>query len=221
LTIGSISLNGILVAVALSAGIGMAAVLLWVRQAPNERQGPWMDLFTTAALVVILVWKFGIVWRQPSLIWQQPLMLLITSGDESEAAAGAVAAFVYLWVAARRRGLSLRRTLDALAPGAAAGLAAWNLLSAADYRWGYALLCLGVTAALLRRPAADGRREAGGYAVLFCYSVGAGALALSLFIAAPPGAPPGDYAGLAGRQWLFVMLALSGVLLDRRKENAG
>lgn len=218
IAIGGLSLSGTVLAAVLSALAGWAAVKLWAARAREARRGPWEELMLGAALIAALCWKFGIVWRDPSMLWEQPRLLLVVTGTEVEAAVGIAAAFVYWLVRAYRRGIRLLRALDGAAVAAAGVLLAWNALSAPEYRWGYAVLCAVLLAMLLRRPAEE--RE-GAAAVLFGYGLGAGGLTVSLFAPLPPWSVPIDGAGLTGRQWLLLFAGIGGALIDWLRERTG
>jgi hypothetical protein len=112
-------------------------------------------------VLAVVIWKFGVLFREPSLLWEQPLLLLVIVGSGAEAFAGMAAAGLYWIWQARRRGVGLLRALDALAVSAAGGLLAWNLLSAFEYRWGYAAVCAALLALLIGRRAPEMARDAG------------------------------------------------------------
>jgi len=198
----------------------------WMKQAPQQRGGPWFELLLAAVPIVVLCWKFGLLWRDPALLWERPGVVLMMTGGGLEAAAGCVLALVYWFVAAKKRGLTLWLAADVLAVASAGGIAVWCLISAPAHRWGYALVCLAVLVQLFRlrtgeEAAAPGAGAAGKAAILFSYGVGVGTLAFSLFMPPPPFAPPSEWLGLPERQWLMIGTGLLGILLQAGKERAG
>lgn len=234
LSVGPLSVSGLVVMAALSGIAGMLALYAWVKQAQEQRGGPWLELLFTAVPIIVLCWKFGILWRDPALLWERPGVVLMMTGGGLEAAAGCVLALVYWFAAAKKRGLPLWLAADVLAAGTAGGLAVWCLISAPQHRWGYALVCLAVLFQLfrLRLPEAaeaDAARaeeagaagRSGRAAILFCYGVGAGALVFSLFMPPPPFAAPSEWLGLPERQWLMIGAGLLGFLMQAGKERTG
>lgn len=159
--IGGLALNGMLLTALIAAFAGYGSLWLWTVRARESRSGPWGDLTAGAALLAVVIWKFGVLFREPSLLWEQPLLLLVIVGSGAEAFAGLAAAGLYWIWQARRRGVGLLRALDALAVSAAGGLLAWNLLSAIEYRWGYAAVCAALLALLIGRRAPATAPDAG------------------------------------------------------------
>jgi len=158
--IGGLALNGMLLTALIAALAGYGALRLWSARASGGRSGPWGDLTTGAAAIAIAIWKFGVLLREPSLLWEQPGLLLVLVGSGLEAALGlAAAAIFWIWLA-HRNGVAFLLALDALAVSAAGGLLAWNLLSAVEYRWGYAAVCAALLALLIGRQAPDAARAA-------------------------------------------------------------
>jgi hypothetical protein len=220
ISLGPLSISGLVLTAALSGGAGMLILYAWVKQAPAMRSGPWFELMATTVPIVVLCWKFGILWRDPSLLWERPGLVLMMTGGGVEAAAGCVLALVYWFMAVKKRKLSLWLAADALAVASAGGIAAWCLLSAPAHRWGYAIVCAAVLIQLFRLRGEE-REASGRAAIAFCSGVGAGALAVSLFLPPPPFAPPIEWLGLPERQWLMIGTGLLGVLLQASKERTG
>ena|GEM_PF-627161 len=159
--IGGLALNGMLLTALIAALAGYGSLRLWTARERTSRSGPWGDLTAVAALIAIAIWKFGVLFREPSLLWEQPLLLLVIVGSGAEAFAGlAAAALFWIWQS-RRKGIGLLLALDALTVSAAGGLLIWNLLSAIEYRWGYAVVCAILLAVLIGRQAPVAVRAAG------------------------------------------------------------
>lgn len=224
--IGGLALNGALLTALAAALAGYGALRLWTARARETRSGPWGDLTAGAAVIAIVIWKFGVLAREPSLLWEQPRLLLVIIGSGTEAAAGlAAAGLCWLWQA-RRKGVGLLRALDALAVAAAGGLLVWNALSAFEYRWGYAAVCAALLALLIGRrapeeAAAAEAAQAGDAAVLAGYVLGAGCLAVSLFAEPPPWVRPPMLAGLTSTQLLFIAAGLAAAALDAYRARSG
>lgn len=232
--IGGLALNGMLLTSLIAAFAGYGALWLWTARARESRSGPWGDLTAGAAMIAIVIWKFGVLFREPSLLWEQPRLLLVIVGSSAEAVAGLAAAGLYWIWRARRIGVGLLPALDALAVSAAGGLLVWNALSAFEYRWGYAAVCAVLLALLIgRREPEEAASEAGkaagasvgsaggDAAVLAGYVLGAGCLAVSLFTVPPPWVRPFELAGLTGTQLLFIAVGLATAALDAYKDRSG
>ena len=164
--IGGLALNGMLLTALIAAFAGYGGLRLWTARARSGRSGPWGDMMVGTAAVAIVIWKFGVLFREPSILWEEPRLLLVIRGSGGEAAAGlAAAGLIWFWLA-RRNGIGFLPALDALAVAASGGLFAWNLLSAFEYRWGYAAVCAALLALLIGRRAPEPARaeetEAGG-----------------------------------------------------------
>jgi hypothetical protein len=220
ISLGPLSISGLVLSAALSGAAGLLILYAWVKQAAAIRSGPWLELTAVAVPIVVMCWKFGILWRDPSLLWERPGLVLMMTGGGVEAAAGCVLSLIYWFMAARKRKLSLWLAADALAVACAGGIGVWCLLSAPAYRWGYAIVCAAVLIRLFRQRAGE-REASGGTAIAFCYGIGAGTLAVSLFLPPPPFAPPIEWLGLPERQWLMIGAGLLGVLLQVGKERTG
>jgi len=234
ISLGPLSVSGLVVMAALSGIAGMLALYAWVKQAQEQRGGPWFEMLFTAATIVVLCWKFGLLWRDPALLWERPGVVLMMTGGGLEAAAGCVLALGYWFAAAKKRGLPLWLAADVLAAGTAGGLAAWCLISAPAHRWGYAIVCVAVLLQLFRLRSSEaaasegaegagtgGAVQSGRAAILFCYGIGIGALAFSLFLPPPPFAAPSEWLGLPERQWLMIGTGLLGFLMQAAKERTG
>ena len=162
--IGKLVLSGPLLTALIAALAGYGALRLWAARDRGSRSGPWGDLTAGAALTAVVVWKFGVLFREPSLLWEEPRLLLVIVGSGAEAAAGLAAAGLYWIWQARRKGVGLLQALDALAVAAAGGLLVWNALSAFEYRWGYAAVCAALLAALIGKRAPEAAQPARGAA---------------------------------------------------------
>lgn len=214
--IGGFALNGLLLTSALAVFGGYLAAAWWKVLAPERRSGPWRDLTINAALIAVFIWKFGVLLRDPSILWEQPLLLLVITGTGIEASVGLACAVLYWIISSRRRKIRLLASVDALAVTAAGGLFVWNVLSAPAYRWGYAVLCALLLVLLLARRRTEGDGHA---AVTTCYVLGAGGLTVSLFAEPPPWVLPAGFAGLTTMQLLLIAAGLAGAGLDLYRER--
>lgn len=75
------------------------------------------EVTTNAAIIWILIWKFGGVIFYPSLIWENPWGVLRFVGTWKETLVATAIAFIYLVVSARKRSISLALLLDLIPYG--------------------------------------------------------------------------------------------------------
>jgi hypothetical protein len=91
--------------------------------------------------VFFMVWKFGAVLSDPSLIWTRPLGILIYSGGQQETYYGMIAAGVVILYSLRKRNISIRLIVDLLPWGilgtvAVYQLCNWRYGALTDLPWG-------------------------------------------------------------------------------------
>ena len=79
--IGKLVLSGPLLTALIAALAGYGALRLWAARDRGSRSGPWGDLTAGAALTAVVVWKFGVLFREPSLLWEEPRLLLVIVGS--------------------------------------------------------------------------------------------------------------------------------------------
>jgi len=183
-----------------------------------------MNIFANGLFVVLLVWKLGFLLKTPSIIWEQPLGLLIYWSSPDMVVLGAVAAAVLVLLQLRKAGIPVQTAADAAAFGILAAYAVrqaamWQGGGVTELPWAIAsesslfgVHPLGAYALLLS--AALGvwlwsRNEplgTGGYVRDLCTYGGLGLLALSLF----KESPKETVFLLTAEQWGFAALALLG-----------
>jgi hypothetical protein len=89
----------------------------------------------------VMVWRFGAVLSNPSLIWTRPLGILLYSGGQQETYYGIIAAGVVVLYSLRKRNISIRLFADLLPWGilgtvAVYQLCKWRYGSVTDVPWG-------------------------------------------------------------------------------------
>jgi len=219
-SIGPLRVDGNLLAVMLAVAAGLLALSLWIRRSSEARKGPWVDVLLTMALIAIIGWKLGFVISDPSIVWERPSALLIMRGGKTELLIGLGAALIYLLQLLLRRKLVLLQFMAMLPFALLPGIIVWSILSQFPYGWPYALAWILVYTWLWRWSEGDESDEAdsGEYAFsLFLQGIGFGGLAASLFASYPLGYLPELTLGLTNGQWLWILMAVVGVLWPSRK----
>ncbi|XEC93925.1 hypothetical protein AB6A23_21650 [Paenibacillus tarimensis] len=210
-TLGSFSLDGILLTAVISAALGLTGLFFWTRLDRQLQDGPWIDLMLNAIIIIGLVWKLGFLFRDPSLLWERPSSLLIVRGSVWDAVAGMLVSAVYLVIATRTRGLKPLHLAAVIPIALLPAMMAWNMLTSLPNRIPYAVLFLLLYLALLKL------RKNGGTLLeilhIYLLGTGFGGLAVSLFVAWPPGEPVRLIFGLTAVQWLFVAHTVSGAFI--------
>lgn len=70
-----------------------------------------------ALIAGLLVWKFGGLLFEPSLLWRNPAAILATGGTWKETALAGAVSLMYAWRAARKRNLSMKMLFDLIPYG--------------------------------------------------------------------------------------------------------
>ncbi|GGG24312.1 hypothetical protein [Paenibacillus abyssi] len=207
-TLGPLTLDGLLLSVLISAAAGLLALTAWMRTKHQLREGPWVDLLFNVIVITGVCWKLGFLIGDPSLLWERPLSLLMVRGSELDALIGLTLSVIYLAFALRKRKLPLQAFLGVLPFALLPSLFIWNLLSAFPYQVPYALLNAILYLYLVRSS-----NEEGSAAVLRLYllGMGFGGLVVSLFAVYPPGELIRTTLGLTGMQWIFIAHGIIGV----------
>jgi hypothetical protein len=131
--IGPLQLQGTLVALLLACVFGYMLMRRAIQQWSREDQIEPIsddrvvvkgieDLLLNSALIVFFTWRLGSLLTQPSLLWESPMKLLLTTGSNMEVVVGLVLAYIYLTYQMRKQGFEWRPLLDVLAIGAAAAV---------------------------------------------------------------------------------------------------
>jgi len=216
-SIGPLRVDGSLLAVMLSVAAGLLALSLWIRRSSEARNGPWVDVLLTMTLIAIIGWKLGFIVSDPAIVWERPSALLIMRGGTTELLIGLGAGLIYLLQLLLRKKLSLLRFMAVLPFALLPGMIVWSILSEFPYGWPYALVWI-LVYIWLWRWSAGGDSDSSEYAFsLSLRGIGLGGLAASLFASYPPGYLPELTLGLTNGQWLWILIAVVGVLWPSRK----
>lgn len=224
--------TGLLAVVA--AGLAALVAVRAMSRPVGPAAGHAADAMQSAALLALVVWKFGHVLFAPSVVWERPEALLMLNGGTREAVLAVAAAIAYGYAASRRKGIPARLVLDLAACGAVAATIVyvmidwrygkptampWGIvLNDPAYRYhpvsGYMLLvALAAAIRLWRGRASAGTGELFRYAALH---MGIGLLAVSIWDAAEP-----SLLFLSGAQWRGLALAGIGIVSSFPTHNKG
>ncbi|MEX2461135.1 MAG: hypothetical protein WD469_07505 [Paenibacillaceae bacterium] len=191
---------------AILAGYGL---MYWrLRSHPNrELNNELLALISNAIFIFIIVWKFGAVLSDFSLIWRRPLGLLLYTGGLQETYYGLVAAGVVILYGLRKMRLSIRVFADLLPWGVLGSLIFYQIsnLRINQFNVPLCIVAIGVLLGLLLvKPFVLG---AGVVAQRFSISFGLGLLLLTLF------AEVSTQSFLTVQQIWFVSLVLFGLFI--------
>ncbi|WP_171685638.1 hypothetical protein [Paenibacillus planticolens] len=257
LQIGPLQLQGRLAALLLVCVLGLWLIRRTARHLGNLKQGrerehsgsstqtlevpamtkPIDDIVFGGAIIVVLTWKFGVIFTQPSLIWTSPLKLLMVVGSSTEIALGLLLACGYMYVQIRKLRIPLYFFLDILVIGLTAAaflycalVPAYGLPTA--WPWGigvkgtvsrfhpyHAYVSLLLVPLLIWQIGYEGRRMSYGSGFLLKYSLiygGAAGMLASFFTAAKPG-----FLYLSMAQLIFLFMLVVGMLLPALAHNTG
>lgn len=221
-SIGPFRADGTLLTAIISLVVGLTALSLWIRQKPEVRQGPWIDLLITASVITLLGWKVGFLLRDPSLLWTRPSALLIMRGNMGDLILGLAAAVIYLMVMHWRKHIAWTEFLNILPFALLPGWVTWNALSGFPYRLIYAVVFAVVYVWILRQQSSN-LPEKGGAMSSALLGIAIGGLAASLFASYPPGYVPVLTGGLTSAQWLLIGTGILGTVIPqiqgRHQEN--
>ncbi|WP_127588173.1 hypothetical protein [Paenibacillus koleovorans] len=198
-----------------------------------------LDMLGSASFIVLIVWKFGHLLFQPSLLWERPLAILLMNGAEREVWLGLLAAAAYIAYRVHKSNLPYQLLLDMAAFGAVAGIALhallqWRYGAVTPLPWGipdpfgggsklyhplnvYMLivaLAAGVRLWRLLGTEEAGTGKLGQEAALV---IGIGGMLVTF--ADKPGDPLLLF--LTGEQWVYLGLAAIGVIFPAMKHNRG
>ncbi|MCQ6559543.1 hypothetical protein [Paenibacillus mendelii] len=213
-SIGPFRADGTLLTAILSLVVGLAALSLWIRQKPEVRQGPWIDLLITASVITLIGWKVGFLLRDPSLLWTRPSAILIMRGNTGDVILGLTAAVIYLLVIHWRKRIAWMEFLNILPFALLPGWITWNALSEFPYRLIYAIVFAVVYVWIIRQQTSN-VPEQGDAISSALLGIAIGGLAASLFAPYPPGYLPDLTWGLTSAQWLLIGLGVLGAVIPR------
>lgn len=126
--VGGLALDGRLIAylIAIVAGYYMIRLRLHMAQFASSRL--FLDVIINSVMIVVLIWKFGIVFYNPSLLWTKPVLILMSRGTWELAVAGLVIALIYAGLKLRKVQVKLLLFLDVIPFGVGAALICVNVL---------------------------------------------------------------------------------------------
>ncbi len=196
--------------------IGGLAAFAWMavlHRRTAYRSAPIVDIFGTAALIVLVAWKLTPVLFEPSILWERPMLLLVGTGSVYGLLIGLAAAVVYAIVRIHK---GLKLPLRYAGDLAVLGVAVWwgcvlLLAKPVPFKLLYAVILLGIAAYL---SSSFSKKAGTGYAMRRVLA-GGGALVLVVSIFDEKG--PLLW-GLAQHQWIYGLLMFAGLLLP---ESAG
>lgn len=121
-------LRGSLLSVLLSAAAGFVYLYIKLRQG-SIHKSPISDLILNGIIIVVISWKLGPLLYEPSMLWKEPIKLLMVSGTADIALFGCVIAAAYWSVRLRKLGLSWYVMLDSLSYLFSAAILVYSLLT--------------------------------------------------------------------------------------------
>lgn len=241
LQIGPFQLQGRLLALLLACALGLWLIRRVSQRLLNDTQiviaKPIEDLIFNSAIIVLLTWKLGVIVTQPSLLWNNPLKLLMVSGSGMEIALGVLIACIYMYYQIHKNRTPLLVVLDVIAIGITAAVFLFCALIPAyglptTLPWGigvegtvsrfhpyHAYISLLLVPLLIWQHVIEPRKKTLGQGVLLKYSLlygGAAGMLASFFAAAKPTLL---YLSLA--QLLFLFMLIVGMLLPILTHNTG
>lgn len=239
--LGPLQLQGKLVALLLACAVGLwlirRAARQWGSREETSMTKPLDDIVFVGAIIVLLTWKFGVIFTQPSLLWTSPLKLLMVVGSGTEIVLGVLLAFVYMYVQIRKQRIPLYVFLDIFVTGLAAGIFIYCALVPAyglptTWPWGIsvkgtisrfhpynAYISLLLVPLLIWQVGYEGRRNRFGSGILLKYSLmygGAAGMLASFFAATKP-----ELLYLSIAQLIFLFMLVVGMLLPALAHNTG
>ncbi len=241
LQIGPFQLQGRLLALLLACALGLWLIRRVSQCLLNDTHiviaKPIEDLIFNSAIIVLLTWKLGVIVTQPSLLWNNPLKLLMVSGSITEIALGVLIACIYMYYQIRKDRTPLVLVLDVTAIGITASVILFCALIPTyglptTLPWGigvegtvsrfhpyHAYISRSYTCCLFGSILLSCVRRRSGQGVLLKYSLlygGAAGMLASFFAAAKP-----TLLYLSFAQLLFLLMLIIGMLLPVLSHNTG
>ncbi|NOU91475.1 hypothetical protein GC102_37980 [Paenibacillus sp. LMG 31460] len=239
LQIGPFQLQGRLLALLLACALGLWLIRRVSQRLLKDNQiviaKPIEDLVFNSAIIVLLTWKLGVIVTQPSLLWNNPLKLLLVSGSGTEIALGVLIACIYMYYQIRKNRTPLLLVLDVIAIGMTASgflfcalIPAYGLLTTVPWGIGvegtvsrfhpyHAYISLLLVPLLIWQHVIEPRKKTLGQGVLLKYSLlygGSVGMLASFFSAAKP-----TLLYLSSAQLLFLFMLIVGMLLPVLTHN--
>ncbi|BFT69012.1 prolipoprotein diacylglyceryl transferase family protein [Paenibacillus sp. P36] len=239
--LGPLQLQGKLVAVLLACAIGLWLIRRAARQVRSGEEASMTksmdDIVFAGAIIVLIAWKLGIIFTQPSILWTSPLKLLMVVGSSTEIMLGLLLAAVYMYVQIRKQRIPLYVFLDILATGLTAAVFVYCALIPGyglptTWPWGirvegtisrfhpfHAYVSLLLLPLLIWQIGYEERRNRFGSGILLKYSLmygGAVGMFASFFAAEKP-----ELLYLSLAQLIFLFMIVVGMLLPALAHNTG
>lgn len=207
--LGPFMIRGQILILVLSCAVGIIHMIVKMRSISEHKQ-PFADLLLNAILIVFFCWKLGPLFYDPSLLWTDPLKLLMLPGTTDIAVLGGVVAVVYVSYQLNKKEISWLTWLDAFAYFASGFMLMYGLFT---LRIEIALAgAVGAVSLWIRR-----YRFGEGKALRTAFILmGISGLAGSLFV---PQSILAVY--LSGQQLLYIVMALFGVSIAATSEVTG
>lgn len=182
-------------------------VIEWRLRTVSKRYRIVSDLLFNALLIVLLYWKFGIIFDEPEMIWERPIQLLLVTGTGTEVFIGSILGGIYLLYGMLRRQIPFMILFDTLPFGVLVAIAVRSLLL-----WDGVATIYTVAAAVALLVWLTIRPEEHG--AVFRDSLkygGTVGLAVTLLLTLHE-APEVVWLYLTPVQWIFLLASLSGLL---------
>ncbi len=229
LQLGPLAIRTEWMLLAISGAGGYMVMKQWFKRSLYREQPCW-DAFFNAFLIAFLAWKCSPVLWHPSLIWNNPLLLLVTPGTSLGWGLGLAGGLFYMDRSLRRMRIPRLFFNDLLSLGLAAAvivycLLRWQYGSSTGLPWGIALedpeykyhplnvytlaVTLPVFIRLLRQRTSLG---SGKMTANFLTFYGMGLMAVSLFRVEMYDV----FIGLSASQWLYLAMMISGFAMRMR-----
>ncbi|WP_442602976.1 hypothetical protein [Paenibacillus sp. KN14-4R] len=227
--VGPLVIKGVLLTLILSCLAGFLYLALQLRKTAYAKS-PLYDIFASALLILFLSWKLGPLLSEPSLLWENPIKLLVVAGSADGMIFGVILALVFVQVKMRKKGLSALLVLDAGSYFAIAATLVYQILTpvygyATKLPWGIAdeysimsyhpihlymgLLCgIGIAILYVKRSAWKLGEGAVAHFVLMLFGVGG----LGISLLAPQQIA---FLYLSKIQLLYIVFALASIALTR------
>ncbi|QGQ98614.1 hypothetical protein EHS13_28895 [Paenibacillus psychroresistens] len=186
------------------AGYGLI-YLIFKRHKNEQLNNELLTIISNGLFTFMIVWKFGAVILDISIIWTRPLGLLLFTGGLQETYYGIIAACLIVLYSLRKRSISIRPLADALSWGIPGSVCVYQLFNLKTSPLSIYVFILAVVILLGLFLIKTLNLGSGNTAKWFCISFGLGMLLLSLF------AQPQVKSLLTTDQIWFAAMVLSGL----------
>ncbi len=229
---GPIVVNGQLLMMLIAFACSLGVLYIVIRSIKMEDSSFWMDRYITGGVISFIVWKFGVLGVEPSILWTAPMKLLFTSGTIKEFILGACIGFSWISIQLVRKQLSLQIWTDLCTYGVLSFSMVYLFLNpiygkTTEMLWGFhvaggasrvhpvhiylILLLILISIRLWRMRTQIGR---GRIAQEFLTYYGLAGLLSSLFAVTES-----TRLGLSSLQWMYMCIAISGILYLKISEK--